>query len=94
MTLKADVLRETKYSVHGSPNTHIFFRAAEDVEYKDYFIPKGTVILPNLSAVHLDAEIWESPEMFDPYRFLKKDGSGLIAKPDQLIPFSIGKLNY
>ncbi|XP_075543684.1 uncharacterized protein LOC142578168 [Dermacentor variabilis] len=65
--------------------------AAEDVEYKDYFIPKGTVILPNLSAVHLDPVIWESPKMFDPHRFLKKDGSGLIAKPDQLIPFSIGR---
>ncbi|KAH7955091.1 hypothetical protein HPB49_024473 [Dermacentor silvarum] len=63
--------------------------AAEDVEYKDYFIPKGTVILPNLSAVHLDPVTWESPEIFDPHRFLKKDGSGLIAKPDQLIPFSI-----
>ncbi|XP_037568792.1 cytochrome P450 2H2-like [Dermacentor silvarum] len=65
--------------------------AAEDVEYKDYFIPKGTVILPNLSAVHLDPVTWESPEIFDPHRFLKKDGSGLIAKPDQLIPFSIGR---
>ncbi|XP_075738320.1 cytochrome P450 2C70-like isoform X1 [Rhipicephalus microplus] len=64
---------------------------AEDVEYKDYFIPKGTVILSNLSAVHFNPAFWESPEVFDPYRFLKKDGSGLIAKPDQLIPFSIGR---
>lgn len=65
--------------------------AAEDVEYKDYFIPKGTVILPNLSAVHFDPTFWESPEVFDPHRFLKKDGSGLISKPDQLVPFSIGR---
>lgn len=64
---------------------------SEDVEYNDYLIPKGTVILPNLSAVHMDPVIWESPEVFDPHRFLKRSGSGLIAKPDHLIPFSIGR---
>lgn len=63
--------------------------AAQDTVYKEYFIPKGTVVMPHLEAVHMDPQHWEDPEQFKPTRFLK-DG-GLAPKPEQLIPFSIGR---
>ncbi|CAN7984946.1 unnamed protein product [Ixodes hexagonus] len=63
----------------------------EDTCIDDYVIPKGTIVLPNLWAVHMDPTLWENPEVFDPSRFLKEDGSGLIAKPEHLVPFSVGK---
>lgn len=45
--------------------------------------------MPHLEAVHMDPKHWEDPEQFKPTRFLK-DGS-LAPKPEQLIPFSIGR---
>lgn len=65
--------------------------AFEDSVYKDYFIPKGSVVIPNIGAVHMDPAHWKHPEEFRPERFLKDDGSGLKAKPKQLLTFSLGK---
>ncbi|XP_077563753.1 cytochrome P450 2H2-like isoform X1 [Haemaphysalis longicornis] len=65
--------------------------AAADSVYKDYVIPKGSVVIPNIGAVHMDPAHWENPEEFMPERFLKEDGTGLKPKPEQLIPFSVGK---
>lgn len=63
----------------------------ENVVFKNYFIPKGTTVMANLRAVHMSPQYWNKPEVFNPVRFLKEDGSGLLPKPDQLMPFSIGK---
>ncbi|KAK8781172.1 hypothetical protein V5799_017487 [Amblyomma americanum] len=68
-----------------------FITAAADTEYKGNFIPKGSVILANIAAVHMNPDIWNDPDEFNPRRFLKEDGSSLITKPEQLIPFSIGR---
>ncbi|XP_075544608.1 cytochrome P450 2A4-like [Dermacentor variabilis] len=65
--------------------------AAADVSYMDYFIPKGTIVMPNLYAVHMDPRHWKNPEEFNPGRFLTQDGSALLHKPEELIPFSIGR---
>ncbi|XP_008148480.2 cytochrome P450 2U1 [Eptesicus fuscus] len=54
-----------------------------------YTIPKGTVILPNLWAVHRDPAIWEKPDDFNPNRFL--DDQGQLIKRETFIPFGIGK---
>ncbi|CAK6432911.1 unnamed protein product [Pipistrellus nathusii] len=54
-----------------------------------YTIPKGTVILPNLWAVHRDPAIWEKPNDFNPTRFL--DEQGQLIKRETFIPFGIGK---
>ncbi|XP_042145674.1 cytochrome P450 2H1-like [Ixodes scapularis] len=64
--------------------------AGEETYFGDYFIPKGTTVMPNLWAVHNSPELWKNPEVFDPSRFLKSDGS-LVTKPEYLIPFTIGK---
>lgn len=65
--------------------------ADEDVIVQSYLIPAGTVVMANLWAVHMDPDLWEAPEEFRPERFLTKDGSRLIDKPEWLIPFSSGK---
>ncbi|KAK8773489.1 hypothetical protein V5799_011971, partial [Amblyomma americanum] len=70
-----------------------FITAAADTEYKGNFIPKGSVILANIAAVHTNPDIWNDPDEFNPRRFLKEDGSSLITKPEQLIPFSIAFLS-
>jgi ecdysteroid 25-hydroxylase CYP306A1 len=55
----------------------------------DYWIPKGSVVLPLLYAVHHDARLWPNPEEFRPERHLNDDGSLLFS--DNLLPFQIGK---
>ncbi|XP_040062893.1 cytochrome P450 2U1 [Ixodes scapularis] len=68
-------------------------RQAENIVIGGYVIPKGTAVMANLWAVHMDPNLWESPETFNPYRFLVLDDQTLkiTTKPDYLIPFSIGK---
>ncbi|CAN8015620.1 unnamed protein product, partial [Ixodes persulcatus] len=57
-----------------------------------YVIPKGTAVMANLWAVHMDPKLWGSPETFNPYRFLVLNDQTLkiTPKPEHLIPFSIG----
>ncbi|KAL3234001.1 hypothetical protein MRX96_022758 [Rhipicephalus microplus] len=65
--------------------------AGENAVFKNHFIPKGTTVIANLRAVHMSPDYWKNPEEFNPQRFLNEDGSELLPKPDQLIPFSTGK---
>jgi len=65
-------------------------KTMEDVDFHGYRIPKGTVVMGNIYAVHFDPNIWGDPEVFRPERFLSKDGLSL-QKNDNLIPFSVGK---
>lgn len=62
-----------------------------DVVIDDFFIPRGTVVLANIWAVHHDPALWKEPKKFIPSRFLNKDGSILTHKPEFLIPFSTGR---
>ncbi|XP_043922149.1 cytochrome P450 2D15-like [Protopterus annectens] len=59
-----------------------------DVDIMGYFIPKGTMILPNLSSVLKDETIWEKPHEFYPEHFL--DSNGKFKKQDAFLPFSAG----
>ena len=49
----------------------------------------GTNVMANLSYIHLNPNIWKSPETFEPERFL--DEFGHFCNQDNLIPFSVGK---
>uniref|UniRef100_A0A8C6VNH9 Uncharacterized protein n=1 Tax=Naja naja TaxID=35670 RepID=A0A8C6VNH9_NAJNA len=49
-------------------------QTTKDVKIRDYHIPKGTIIVPELRSVLLDPEQWETPEEFNPNHFLDKDG--------------------
>ncbi len=55
-----------------------------------FTIPKGAIIISNKWAIHYDPDLWSDPEMFQPERFLKADGT--LNKRQELIPFGIGKI--
>ncbi|XP_070567862.1 cytochrome P450 2U1-like [Ptychodera flava] len=61
---------------------------SDDVEIYGYTIPKGTMVMSNLWAVHMDEKNWERPEEFNPSRFL--DDNGEIVNSERIMPFSIG----
>ncbi|KAI0693292.1 cytochrome P450 [Cerioporus squamosus] len=46
-------------------------RSIEDMEYNGYFIPAGSVLIPNTWACLHDPETYPEPERFMPERFLK-----------------------
>ncbi|KAH6919340.1 cytochrome P450 98A3 [Coprinopsis sp. MPI-PUGE-AT-0042] len=56
--------------------------ASEDDVYNDYFIPRGTIVMPNSWAIFRDPAIYPDPYEFRPERFLK-DGK---INPDILDP--------
>uniref|UniRef100_A0A4W5JVF5 Steroid 21-hydroxylase n=1 Tax=Hucho hucho TaxID=62062 RepID=A0A4W5JVF5_9TELE len=51
-----------------------------------YFIPKNTVIIPNLFGAHHDPAVWTDPYAFKPERFLEGGGASTRA----LLPFGGG----
>ncbi|XP_077518396.1 cytochrome P450 18a1-like isoform X2 [Amblyomma americanum] len=65
--------------------------AAEDVTIDGVFIPKGTNVLVNTWAVHMNGKTWKDPTKFDPYRFIAPDGSAPTSRPENVIPFTLGK---
>ncbi|KAL5993364.1 hypothetical protein ACLOJK_014288 [Asimina triloba] len=44
--------------------------AKVDVSYRNYVIPKGCVVVPFLSAVHLDESLYTGPTNFNPWRWM------------------------
>ncbi|XP_063297711.1 uncharacterized protein LOC134586132 [Pelobates fuscus] len=61
----------------------------KDVNFKGYFIPKGTYIVPLLYSVLRDKTQFAEPEKFNPNHFL--DSRGDFVKNEAFIPFSAGR---
>lgn len=62
----------------------------QDCKLDGYFIPKGTMVMTNLWAIHRDEEHWEQPYSFRPEHFL--DETGTVRKhPEGFVPFSTGR---
>ncbi|XP_007523498.1 cytochrome P450 2D14-like [Erinaceus europaeus] len=62
---------------------------SRDTEVQGYRIPKGTVLLTNLSSVLKDESCWKKPLRFYPEHFL--DDQGRFVKKEAFIPFSAGR---
>ncbi|NXI54753.1 CP2J2 protein, partial [Chloroceryle aenea] len=62
--------------------------ATKDTVLDGFHIPKGTVLLTNLTSVMFDKTEWETPDTFNPGHFLK---DGQFRKRESFMPFSIGK---
>ncbi|POI34245.1 hypothetical protein CIB84_002003 [Bambusicola thoracicus] len=63
-------------------------QAVKDTVLAGFHVPKGTVLVPNLSSVMYDEKEWETPHSFNPGHFLK---DGQFWKREAFMPFSIGK---
>ncbi|KAH7716430.1 Protein CYP-33C9 [Aphelenchoides avenae] len=61
----------------------------KDVTLAGYFLPKGTIVIPQISAVLYDEQVFPEPKVFKPERYL--DASGNLKRVDELVQFSIGK---
>ncbi|XP_054476278.1 cytochrome P450 2D15-like [Anoplopoma fimbria] len=66
----------------------VFHRTTKDTELMGYSIPRGTVIIPNLSSVLSEEGQWKSPREFNPENFLNERGE--FVKPEAFMPFSAG----
>ena len=62
---------------------------SRDVTFHGYTIPQDAIIIPHLSSVLQDPEIWGDPENFRPERFIGPDGK--LARPEEFIPFGTGR---
>ncbi|XP_060244960.1 cytochrome P450 2D3-like [Meriones unguiculatus] len=62
---------------------------SRDVEVQGFRIPKGTMLIPNLSSVLKDETVWEKPLQFYPEHFL--DAQGHFVKHEAFMPFSAGR---
>uniref|UniRef100_H0WQM3 Cytochrome P450 n=1 Tax=Otolemur garnettii TaxID=30611 RepID=H0WQM3_OTOGA len=62
---------------------------SRDIEVQGFLIPKGTLLLTNLSSVLKDETVWEKPFRFHPEHFL--DAQGRFMKPEAFMPFSAGR---
>ena len=63
----------------------------KDVRLADYHIPKNSIILVNLSSVHLDPKLWDDPHQFRPERFI--DTKGAFKQRDNFCPYGMGMYN-
>uniref|UniRef100_A0A8B9YQ53 Cytochrome P450 2J2 n=1 Tax=Bos mutus grunniens TaxID=30521 RepID=A0A8B9YQ53_BOSMU len=61
---------------------------AVDTTLAGYHLPKGTMVMTNLIALHRDPTEWATPDTFNPEHFLE---NGQFKKRESFLPFSIGK---
>jgi len=62
---------------------------SEDDIYEGYFIPKGTMVLPNIWAMVHDESMYPHPDMFNPERFFNADGR--LDADDRVLTFGFGR---
>ncbi|KAM4618896.1 cytochrome P450 2C3-like isoform 2-T2 [Polymixia lowei] len=66
----------------------VFHSTTKDTELMGYQIPKGTLVIPNLSSVLYEEGQWKFPHEFNPENFLNDQGE--LLKLEAFMPFSVG----
>ncbi|AWP08863.1 putative cytochrome P450 2F2 [Scophthalmus maximus] len=66
----------------------VFHTTTKDTELMGFSIPKGIMIIPNLTSVLDEEGQWKFPNEFNPENFLNDQGEFL--KPEAFMPFSAG----
>ncbi|KAF9022157.1 cytochrome P450 [Hymenopellis radicata] len=66
-----EALRWQPVAPFGAPHV-----STEDDIYRGMFIPKGTIVIPNIKGMTLDETVHHEPYRFDPERFLSKADGG------------------
>ncbi|ONK76129.1 uncharacterized protein A4U43_C03F24240 [Asparagus officinalis] len=66
-------------------------KAVTDVQFKGYDIPSGWSVIPIFAAAHLDPNVYENPQKFDPWRWQSISSS--TARIDNYMPFGQGLRN-
>ncbi|CAH2237603.1 cytochrome P450 18a1 [Pararge aegeria] len=61
----------------------------KDVHLNGYRIPAGSQVVPLINCVHMDPNLWEEPNKFNPSRFI--DENGKIKRPEFFMPFGVGR---
>ncbi|XP_043837737.1 cytochrome P450 2E1 [Dromiciops gliroides] len=61
----------------------------QDIQFRGYFIPKGTTVYPTLDSILWDSKEFPNPEQFDPGHFLNENGK--FKYSDYFKAFSAGK---
>lgn len=61
----------------------------KDVHLNGYKIPAGSQVVPLINCVHMDPNLWDEPNKFNPSRFI--DDSGKVKRPDFFMPFGVGR---
>jgi len=72
--------------------TTLEHRATVDTKLLGYDIPKNTLVMANIYAVHHDPQYWKKPDEFYPEHFLSEDKNE-YQPSEKLITFSVGPRN-
>ncbi|KAK3766166.1 hypothetical protein RRG08_025167 [Elysia crispata] len=67
----------------------LLHRVSKECTVRGYTIPKDTMVIPHLDAVHFDEQIWGDPHTFRPERFLNDKGD--VIQPEQFVVYSLGR---
>uniref|UniRef100_A0A3P9A536 Uncharacterized protein n=1 Tax=Esox lucius TaxID=8010 RepID=A0A3P9A536_ESOLU len=67
-----------------------FHTTCKDTQLCGYQLPKGTMVIPNLSSVLHEEGQWKFPHEFNPENFLNDKGE--FVKPEAFLPFSAGRV--
>lgn len=80
-----EIMRLSHIAPFGTPHA-----TTQDLVYKGFNFPKGTMVLPNIYASLMSPDIWGDPKVFRPERFLSVDGKSIV-RNKAWIPFGVGK---
>jgi len=64
-------------------------KTTRETTINGYVLPKGTVVIPQISVLMIDPDIFPEPKKFNPSRFI--DENGQLKHYSELMPFSVGK---